>query len=161
MNMKKTWNIEVNGQKHTIEYKASFTVKATLDGEEIKLKSENWCITLIDYKLPIEDSDVRLVVIGNKANLVINGVYLDSSDKYEPLEKVPGFVNVLIAISVIGAFFVNGLIGALIAMMFSGLYVRAALSNKKVKLVFTILGFLVVEALFFFVVLMVSIFMLA
>ncbi len=159
--MKKTWNIEVNGQRHTIEYKAFFGMKVTLDGEVTKVKSENWYINMVDYKLPIADADVRLVVIGGKANLAINGVYLDSSDKYEPLEKVPGFVNVLIAISVIGAFFVNGLIGALIAMMFSGLYVRAALSNKKVKLVFTILGFLVVEALFFFVVLMVSIFMLA
>ena len=156
--MKKTWNIEVNGQRHTIEYKAFFGMKVTLDGEVTKVKSENWYINMVDYKLPITDADVRLVVIGGKANLAINGVYLDSSDKYEPLEKVPGFVNVLIAIS---AFLVNGLVGALIAMMFSGFYVRAALSNKKVKLVFTILGFLVVEALFFFVVLLASIFMLA
>ena len=131
-------------------------MKVTLDGEVTKVKSENWFFNLLDYKLPIADADVRVVVIGGKANLAVNGVYIDSSDKYESLEKVPNFVNVLIAISVVAAFLVNGLLGALIAMMFSGLYVRAALSNKKVKLVFTILGFLVVEALFFLVVFLAS-----
>ena len=143
--MKKTWNIEVHERKHTIEYKASFTAKAILDGEEIKLKSQNWCITLIDYKLPIEDAEVRIVVIGNKVNLVVNGVYLDSSDTYEPLEKVPGFVNVLIAISVIGGFYFFGILGGMIGMLFSGFYVKAALSGKKIKLVFTFIVCIILE----------------
>ena len=73
--MKKSWSFtDMNGRQHNIEYKSGFGNKLIVDGNTYKLKSQNWFIQVLDYSIEIAGTDIRLVVIGNKADVSINGV---------------------------------------------------------------------------------------
>lgn len=128
--MKKNWEVDIDGVKHNIQYKAGFGCKIIVDGEVHKVKSSNWFINLIDYAIKFGSTDLRLVAIGNKIDLAVNGVYLGSGENYEPVSKTPSWVYVLVGLSVIGGYFVSGLFGLLVGVLFSSLYVQSGLKKK-------------------------------
>ena len=134
--MKKSWAFtDVNGVEHSIVYKNGFSNKLIIDGNQYKVKSQNWFLNVLDYSIEIAGSDIRLVVIGTKADVAINGVYIGSGEKYVPVQaNTPGYVWVLVGISILGGYFVSGLIGMLIGILISTSYVKNAL-NKNTKAV--------------------------
>ncbi len=126
--MKKTWTLNVDGINHTIEYKRNWLI---VDGEKYKLKSANFFIQMIDYSIHFGDKECRLVVIGNKVDLAVDGVYLGSGQPYEPVGNIPVWVSVLAAISVIFGFLMNSWVGACIGALLGALYFNMFLKKKK------------------------------
>lgn len=129
--MKKKWEIEVDGVKHEIEYKAGFGRKIIIDGELHKVKSSNWFINVIDYEIKFNETVCQLVVIGAKANLAVNGTFLGSNEPYIPVSGVPSWIWVLVGISTLGGFFFAGLLALLVGLFMSMLYVQFGLQKKN------------------------------
>ena len=85
--MTKKWEVTVNGTNNVIEYKAGFGAKILVNGQAYKVKSQNWFVMMVDYPITIDDTELRVVVIGNKVDLAVNGVYQGSGEQYQPLHK--------------------------------------------------------------------------
>lgn len=119
------WTVNVNGVDHHIEYKPG---KLIVDGEKYKLKSSNWFIQLIDYAINFGDTTCRLVVIGNKVDLAVNGKFLGSGEAYEPVGNIPIAVTIFSAVSAILGFLMNGwlglAIGAALGVMYFNMYLK-------------------------------------
>ena len=133
--MKKSWNVDIGGVAHTIEYKVGFGVKIIINGEVYKVKSQNWFLNLVDYPITIDGTELRVVAIGNKVQLAVNGIYEESGERYVPLNKIPALSNILIAVSGIGGFLLCGIIGMLVGMLFSQIYVKNGLMGKTGKII--------------------------
>lgn len=156
--MKKTWEINVNGTVHKIEYKAGFGVKVLVNGEKYKAKSQNIWVNMIDFPIQIDGEEIRVVVIGNKADLAVNGVYVGSGEQYMPLEKMPSSVNVFIAISVIGGLVLCGWIGMLIGILFSTVYAKKGLQGNKKGLIGAFAGCTAIQLVWFVVAVFLNVF---
>lgn len=127
----RNWKVDVDGISHTIEYKKGFKNKVIIDGEVQKLKSSSCLINLIDYEIYFGDTKCNLVVIGNKVDLAVNGVFLNKGTKYEPISGLPSWIWVLLAINVIGGVVLAGVLCMCIGLVFSMFYIQAALEKKK------------------------------
>jgi len=148
--MTKQWTVNANGVDHQIEVKGT---KLKIDGEEYKLKSSNWFIQLIDYKINFGDVACCLVIIGNKADLAVNGKYVGSGEPYEPIANIPVAVSVLAGISAVLGFLMNSWLGLCIGVLLGAAYFKLYLNKKNLTpiiIVFAIatvgqiaLGFLV------------------
>ena len=123
--MKKTWDVNVNGTMHTIEYRTGFGATIIVNGSVYK---------------------------GNKVDLAVNGTYLGSQEPYQPLHKVPTLSNVLLGVSVVGGFFLCGVIGMLIGILFGTLYVKLGLKGKTGAVVGAFAGCTVIQLVIVFIV---------
>lgn len=115
-----SWEVEVNGKKHTINFKPSFlgiTNKLIVDDEEFIVKSRNWNVNLVDYEFKIEDTVFNIVFFGRKSKLAINGVFLHNNKSYEPLNIVPNWFNVVCIVTCVIAYFLFGLLLAIYVCM--------------------------------------------
>lgn len=84
------WDVSVNGKNHTIEIKRGFgALKVVVDGQVEKVRSQNFWIMLLDREIRIEDKVLNLVMIGSKADLAVDGVFLGSGKKYAPVKASP------------------------------------------------------------------------
>lgn len=155
--MKKTWDVNVNGTMHTIEYRTGFGAKIIVNGSVYKAKSQNWFVNMIDYPIQIDGAELRVVAIGNKVDLAVNGTYLGSQEPYQPLHKVPTLSNVLLGVSVVGGFFLCGVIGMLIGILFGTLYVKLGLKGKTGAVVGAFAGCTVIQLVIVFIVAFVQI----
>ena len=133
--MNNTWTVNIEGERHTIEYKRN---RLIVDGEKYKLKSANLFIQMIDYSIHFGDTECRLVVIGNKADLAVNGRYLGSGLLYEPIGNIPVWVTVLATVSAILGFLMNSWVGLCIGALLGALYFRMYLKRKKAAPVVTV-----------------------
>ena len=136
--MKKTWDVNVNGTVHTLEYKTGFGgPKITVNGQTYRAKSQNWFIVMVDYPIQIDGAELRVVAIGNKVDLAVNGVYL--------------------GISCIGGFFLCGWLGLLIGILFGTIfYIRMGLKGKTGAVVGSFIACTVIQIIIFVIVLMVQ-----
>ncbi len=128
--MKNQWTVQANGVDHQIQYKGR---KLIVDGAQYKLKSANWFIQLIDYAVNFGDVSCRLVVIGNKVDLAVNGVFLGSGAPYEPIANIPAAVSVFTGISVVLGFLMNSWLGLCIGVLLGAMYFNLFLKNKSMK----------------------------
>ncbi|ABR36473.1 hypothetical protein [Clostridium beijerinckii] len=126
----KKWEVEADGIKHTIEYKVGFTKKIIVDGETYKVKSSNAFINLIDYAISFGDTDCRLVVIGAKADLAVNGTFLGSKKPYEPISNLPVWIYVLVGLSILGGMLFAGILSLIVGLLMSILYIQFGLKKK-------------------------------
>ncbi|MBE6071555.1 MAG: hypothetical protein E7208_06305 [Clostridium butyricum] len=129
--MKKKWEVEVDGVKHEIQYKPSFGKKIIVDGETYKVKSSNWFINVIDYAINFGNTECKLVVIGNKADLAVNGTFLGTSKPYEPVSSIPSWIWVLVGISTLGGMLWAGILSLLIGLLMSTFYIQFGLQKKN------------------------------
>lgn len=123
-----TWTVNAGGVNHQIEYKGNNLI---VDGEKYKLKSVNWFIRLIDYAINFGDVTCRLVVIGNKVDLAVNGTYVGSGEAYEPVGNIPIAVTVFAGISVVLGFLMNGWLGLALGAFIATLYFTMYLKKKS------------------------------
>ena len=128
--MKNQWTVHANGVDHQIQYKGR---KLIVDGAQYKLKSANWFIQLIDYAVNFGDVSCRLVVIGNKADLAVNGTFLGSGAPYEPIASIPAVVSVFTGISAVLGFLMNCWLGLCIGVLLGAMYFNLFLKNKSIK----------------------------
>lgn len=152
--MKKTWDVNVNGTMHTIEYRTGFGgPKVIVNGQSYRVRSQNWFVVMIDYPIQIDGAELRVVVIGNKVDLAVNGVYLGSGEPYQPLHKVPAVSHVFLGISCIGGFFVCGWVGLLIGILFGTLcYIRFGLKGNTGAVIGTFVACTAIQLLIMYVV---------
>lgn len=125
-----SWTVNAGGVNHQIEYKAS-KQKLIVDGETYKVKSSNWFIRLIDYAINFGDVTCRLVVIGNKADLAVNGTYVGSGQAYEPVGNIPVAVTIFSGVSVVLGFLMNGWLGMAVGALLAALYFNTYLKKKN------------------------------
>lgn len=126
--MAKNWTVHADGVDHQIEYKGR---KLIVDGAQYKLKSANWFIQLVDYAINFGDTSCRLVVIGNKVDLAVNGRYLGSGEAYEPIANIPVAVSILAGVSVVLGFLMNSRPGACIGIILGALWFNLYLKKKS------------------------------
>lgn len=149
--MKKTWEVNVNGTVHKIEYTAGFGTKIIVNGQKYKVKSQNWFLNMIDYPIQIDGEELRVVAIGKNVDLAVNGVYVGSGENYTPLNKVPGIANVFIGISCIGGLVLCGWLGMLVGILFSSLYAKKGLEGNKKALIGSFIGCTAIQLAWFVV----------
>lgn len=125
--MAKNWTVHADGVDHQIQYKGR---KLIVDGAQYKLKSANWFIQLVDYAINFGDTSCRLVVIGNKVDLAVNGKYLGSGETYEPIANIPVAVSIFAGVSVVLGFLMNGWLGACIGLLLGVLWFNLYLKKK-------------------------------
>ncbi len=146
--MKKSWSFtDMYGKEHSIVYKAGFGLKLIVDGTTYKLKSQNWFVNVVDYSIEIAGSDIRLVAIGAKVDVAINGVYVGSGERYVPVQaNTPAWVWVLVGISAIVGLLCNSALGVVVGIAFGTLYINFALSGKKGKVIAVFIVLAVLQA---------------
>ncbi len=147
--MKKKWEVDCDGVRHTVEYKTSFGTKVIVDGQPNKVKSSNWFLNMIDYAFNFGETQCHLTVIGTKSDLAVNGVYQGSGESYEPLSNTPAWVYGMLAVNIIGPFVIGGgLLGALIGILFGTMYTQNALRKKTRAAIGLFIGCVVLQILF-------------
>ncbi len=150
--MKKKGIVDATDGTHEIQYSAGFTRKLLIDGEKFKLRSSNWFINMIDYEITLGNTKCQLVVIGSKADLAVNGYYLGNGEPYEPLSKIPAWVNVFIGLSSFGGIILIGLIGMLIGILFSMLYAFLGIKGKNKTIIFSFVLCTIIQIVVFSIV---------
>lgn len=150
--MKKSWSFtDMNGKEHSIVYKAGFGLKLIVDGTVYKLKSQNWFVNVIDYSIEIAGSDIRLVAIGNKVDVAINGTYIGSGEPYVPVQaNTPAWVWVLVGISAVVGFLCNSALGLVIGVGFGTLYINYGIAKKNGKVIAVFIVWVVLQAILLF-----------
>lgn len=132
--MTKEWNVtDSMGNVHKVQCKLGGFggSKVIVDNDTYKLKSSNWFINVVDYQISLPGAVCNLVIIGNKIRLAVNGVFLDDGQPYTPVNNVPAWVWVFVAISCVGGWFFSGICGICIGIIFSIFCVRFALEKKN------------------------------
>lgn len=128
--MKNQWTVHANGMDHQIQYKGR---KLIVDGAQYKLKSANWFIQLIDYAIDFGEVSCRLVVVGNKVDLAVNGRFLGTGEPYEPIANVPIAVSIFAGISAVLGFLMNKWLGLCIGILLGSMYFNMFLKKRSMK----------------------------
>ncbi|ASR47333.1 hypothetical protein [Paenibacillus kribbensis] len=126
------WNVEDNGTQYSIEYKRSLNGgKIIVNGSEQRVKSQNAFLNLIDFPIKLNHKAVNVVVIGNKADLAVDGVYLGSKQPYVPVSKVPGWSWAFVTLSLAIGWLFAGILGVCLGILGSMFYVKSSLSMHQ------------------------------
>ena len=100
--MNKSFQIEINGKNHTIEYKDPYVY---INRNKITVKSFSKVFNIFDYEFIIDDVVCHLIVgDGKETRLAVNGVYTDNNEEYKPHFSIPKWVDNLCRISIYFAF---------------------------------------------------------
>lgn len=87
------WNIDVEGKTHTVEFREKgLRGRLFIDNIEERLKSRVPFFTLIDNTIWLGPKPVQLVIVGRKADVAVDGVFLTSGEPYRPVNRIPWFV---------------------------------------------------------------------
>ncbi|TKH41555.1 hypothetical protein C1I60_19680 [Paenibacillus terrae] len=126
------WNVEDNGTQYEIEYKRSLGGgKIIVNGSVQKVKSQNAFLNLVDFPIRLTNKAVNVVVIGNKADLAVDGVYLGSNQPYVPVAKVPGWSWAFVVVSLVIGWLFAGIFGLCFGILGSMFYVKSSLSMHQ------------------------------
>ncbi len=101
--MSRIWDVVVDGVEHKVSHEEKFwsgKLFVIIDGEKTEIKRTKFSESIIGLDKPfyIGEKECRFVVIGNKVDIAVDGVYLGSKKPYVPLEKMPSWVWVFIAL---------------------------------------------------------------
>ena len=136
MSNEKNWSIDIDNNKHKIKFiQSKFSGKNRLEIDENEVainKSAFQGIVGIDQLITIGNKECRFVSSGNKADIVVDGVYVDSKKQYIPSESIQWwgwiFVVMCVAIPIIS---LGGALPALIGMV-GGVYcIRISVSPYR------------------------------
>lgn len=117
--MKKVWNVNVDGVNYCVEYTTGvFSRKLAVNGIETKLKSQNAFVMLVDMPIMLGAKPAQFVVIGNKVDIAIDGMYLDQQTPYVPLNAVPTYAYIFVGLAMVVGFLFNSWMGLVISILF-------------------------------------------
>lgn len=134
--MKNRWNVTVNGINHEIWFRTGFfKSKVFVDGVSTPVKSSNKFIRLFDVPVDLDGAIVRLTAIGNKVDLAVDEVYLNSKKPYVPFETIPKWVYILLTALYVGGYMMCGVLGFLLSFLASMLIIKRALTPEGKNLV--------------------------
>lgn len=149
----KKWEVEADGVRHEIQYKKNLTKNiVTVDGESYKVKSANAFINVLDYGISFGSTDCKLVVIGSKIDLAVNGVFLGSNKPYEPVGNVASWIWALVGISTLGGLILSGIFSLFIGILMSTLYIQFGMKKKNGAAIGCFIGCTLIQILIFIVI---------
>lgn len=134
--MKKSWNIKIGDYQYDVQYTAgSFSGmrKIIVDGVESVIPNKmSYDFIGMDVPVEIGGKRCRLVVHGKKADIAVDGVFVESGEVYEPLQGMPKwnwiFIVMCLAIPIIS---MGGALPVLIGLMGAMWTCRVASANKR------------------------------
>lgn len=127
----KKWEVMADGVNHQIQYRIGLSKKIIVDGETYKVKSSNIFINVIDYGISFGDTECKLVVIGNKADLAVNGTFLGSKKAYVPISNTPAWIWVLVGLSTLGGMLFSGLLSLVVGVLMSVFYIQFGIQKRN------------------------------
>ena len=125
-----SWKVQSDGIEHLIQWKDRGS-KVIVDGNETKVKSSNPFMRIIDYPIKFNNTNCQLVVVGRKAELAVNGYYLDSKKPYEPMEEMSPAIYVFIGITTVGGWFIAGLLGFVLGITMATIIAMLGAQRKN------------------------------
>lgn len=94
------WEIEVDGKLNKVIFTPDQWFgrhKLTVNGKQIVIKKSPFqAFVGIDQPILIADKECRFVFIGHKADIVVDGSYIDSKKQYVPLNKTPWWIGIFV-----------------------------------------------------------------
>lgn len=151
--MKKNWEVEADGVMHKIQFNRVFRNQIIVDGETYKVKSSNWFINILDYEISFGSTICKLVVIGNKVDLAVNGTYLGSKKPYTPVSNAAPWIWVLVGISVLGGYLLSGPWSLVVGLLMGTLYIRFGMEKKTGSVIGCFIGCSLIQFLILIVLL--------
>ena len=146
----KKWEIEADGVKHVIQYKKSFSKNIIIvDDDTYKVKSSNMFINLLDYGISFGSTECKLVVIGGKVDLAVNGTFLGSKQPYQPISNAAPFIWVLVGISTLGGLILSGIFALIVGVLMSVLYIQFGMKKKNGAVIGCFIGCTIIQLLIF------------
>lgn len=70
-------------------------------------------------------------MLGNKARLAVNGVYIDDGTPYEPVRNIPTWLNVLVGVSALFAIILFKVYGAAFSVLLAIPTYKLSLKKKN------------------------------
>lgn len=106
------WKVSVNGQEHEVSFKRGIFFnnnKLLVDGEEQNIE-RNLHNNYIGFDVPIMigDKECRFVRLGNKSDVVVDGLYVSSSRPYMPFNKLEWWSWIFVSMCVVVVLFTGG-----------------------------------------------------
>lgn len=134
--MRNKWNVTVNGISHEVAFKPGvFRGKMIVDGTSTPIKSNNVFIRMFDVPVDLDGTIAHLTAIGNKVDLAVDGVYLNSKKEYVPFNNIPKWIYGVTGVLFVAGWALCGLMGILLGLISSMLIFRKSLSQKGKNLV--------------------------
>lgn len=129
----KHWIVTINGMQNTVIFipnQWSGKHKLMINGKEVALKKSPFqAFVGLDQPINIAGKECRFVLIGNKADIAIDGTYIDSNKAYVPLKSMPWwawiFIISCIAVPIVS---LGGALPVVIALLCSIWCVRVSVS---------------------------------
>ena len=130
--MKNKWNVTIDGNQHEIIYTPGFIKgKRTVDGVGTIVQNTNWFMRLFDEAFEVDGKTLHLTAIGNKVDLAVDGIYMNSQKPYVPFKTIPSWINILSGALLLSGMATGGLIGLLIGVIFGILLITQSVSPKR------------------------------
>lgn len=88
------WTVNINGKDHKVTFtpnQMSFTKhELKVDGRKVQLDFKSMKGKAgLDQKFKIAGKEARFVLIGSRADIAVDGIYVGSGNAYTPIEKFP------------------------------------------------------------------------
>ncbi len=102
MGKTKIWNVNVNGTDNEVAFTLNLLSgkrTLTVNEKEIELKKGLYETFIgIDQPVDIAGKECRFVLIGNHADIAVDGIYLDTGKSYTPIKSLPRWAWIFIVL---------------------------------------------------------------
>lgn len=129
----KQWEITINGTQNTVVFVPNQWTgkhKLIINGKEVALKTSPFqAFVGTDQPVNIAGKECRFVLIGNKADIAVDGMYIGSNKPYVPLKSMPWWIWIFIVMCVaIPIISLGGILPIAIAILCSISCIRIGVS---------------------------------
>lgn len=133
----KTWHVSVEGMDYVVKAGRANPFKSfALTVNDRPMPLPNPFISMFtgtDAIIKLGNKEAHFVMIGNKMDLAMDGIYLDSRKPYHPLSKVPVWAWIFVA-GYVPMLIMGGFISYFFALMGMIYTIRTTTSPEKTEL---------------------------
>ncbi len=88
------WSIHMEGNTHSVQFQQDIwwgKHKLMVNGQQVQLKKPSGLQALVGLDMPIDlgGKECRFVLLGNRPDIAVDGVYIDSKQPYTGLKGMP------------------------------------------------------------------------
>ncbi len=140
------WRATIKGTDYDIVFKPGVWTgkhKLIINGETVDLPKKAFAaFTGMDVPVQIGPKEARFVLVDNKADIAIKGVFLGSGKPYVPLTPIQWWVWIFVAVCAIPFIILGGSLAAVFGVLGVIFCLRIARSHamKPLKKAFALLG---------------------